>query len=579
MLNFLFKPHRSIFKANTTEAQKVFFLLQLIPQPEIEQVYKHSQDVTLSQFKSAASFFTRELITDLQAEVSVVKGVILERITQVYPSISEINLTGKSYDLGNIATEDPTKFIFELTLSNFKRPPSRVRIAQVRFTSQHEKFPEQNLFVDFTTVEDIDNLPFLRLHRIKIYIHLGEYDKAQSLVEQEKSEYLRAINNSPNAEVEHFDIRTLLKLEKRLAEIKQLATNLDSDLPSKSEIIKQSRESMLDDVSVVLQNTPYKEVFQKHESSLREQAQESIENTQEWQLDSIRSYNTLADFLLGKLNPELSNVLESGSTEDLIATYQKLKHGKDRHNFNEINLPKDNLNKLEVERHILNATSIFLEPDKGNDSAYIKNSLTILTQAKDWAKNNNFLDIENDALWGIYLCYNRLEQYPEAVETLQALRNHIELLRERISNPHEGAGLISKFPYLFPSLCQLLVRLNRPTELLQAIEGAKGRVLADVLTEQHTQPVSEKSFAQDVEQLPELMRQVKAHYLTYLVDDEQTYAVLVDKHGSTHINTVSIGKNQLQDLLENDLGKNIEREEYNPINPKNWKKKERKTRC
>ena len=507
MLNFLIKPHRSIFKANTTEVQKFFFLLQVTPQLEIEQVSEHPQDITPSQDKSAVSFSTRKLVTDLQAEVSVVKGVVLERLTQVYPSISEVNLTGKSYDLGNIATEDPTKFIFELTLSNFKRPPSRVRIAQVRFTSQHQKFPEQNLFVDFTTNEaaifentatlidaevmlhvqhhnlyrmvqealrlstvdvelakktlqiavgitqrlnnsvmteilnkaleelnntdlisnhivktfseslrkkkvnidslkttevvslfksgdlaaqkafitqcppspnkeiaetviskdpllsvlalhylasgyvqsvylefgtviskacyllareyfegdsqrynsqeynsqqsieqqktkaseqylfyaghgirncvlaleqlgkhqeslsyleevipwleevgDVDNLAFLRLYRIKIYIHLEEYDLAQSLVDQENSKYLDAKNSLKDEELKQFDIKALSKLEERLAEIKRLPIDLASELPSKSEIIQQSRKSMLDDVSTFLQNTPWENI-------------------------------------------------------------------------------------------------------------------------------------------------------------------------------------------------------------------------------------------------------------------------------------------------------------------------------
>ena len=162
---------------------------------------------------------------------------------------------------------------------------------------------------------------------------------------------------------------------------------------------------------------------------------------------------------------------------------------------------------------------------------------------------------------------------------MQELRNYIELLRGRISDPHERAGLMNKFPKLFPYLCQLLFRLKRPTELLQAIEGAKGRVLADVLTQQQTQPVSEKSFAQDVEQLPGLMRQVQAHYLTYLVDDEETYAVLVDKHGSTQLHKLPIGKNQLKNLLENNLENNTKREKYNPISPNNWgKKKNLKTK-
>jgi Ca-activated chloride channel family protein len=101
----------------------------------------------------------REVVTDLQATVSTVKGVKLGAMTRVYPSLSEVTAAGTSYRLGNIATGDYTVFVLEFTVSGIARPPSRVRIAQLGLTGhvpglgRREELPPLDLFVAFTTDE------------------------------------------------------------------------------------------------------------------------------------------------------------------------------------------------------------------------------------------------------------------------------------------------------------------------------------------------------------------------------------------------------------------------------------------
>ena len=101
----------------------------------------------------------REVVTDLQASVSTVKGVKLSAVTRVYPSLAEVSASGSSYRLGNIAAGDYTVFIFEFTVSGIARPPSRARIAQLGLTGhvpglgRREELPPQDLFVAFTTDE------------------------------------------------------------------------------------------------------------------------------------------------------------------------------------------------------------------------------------------------------------------------------------------------------------------------------------------------------------------------------------------------------------------------------------------
>jgi Ca-activated chloride channel family protein len=101
----------------------------------------------------------REVVTDLQATVSTVKGVTLSAVTQVYPSLAEVSASGPIYRLGNIATGDYTVFIFEFTASGIARPSSRARIAQLGLTGhvpglgRREELPPQDLFIAFTTDE------------------------------------------------------------------------------------------------------------------------------------------------------------------------------------------------------------------------------------------------------------------------------------------------------------------------------------------------------------------------------------------------------------------------------------------
>ena len=78
---------------------------------------------------------------------------------RVYPSISEVSLTGTRHRLGNIIAGDYTVFILEFTVSEIKRPPSRVRIAQLGLAGnapglqRREEFPVQDLFIEFTEDE------------------------------------------------------------------------------------------------------------------------------------------------------------------------------------------------------------------------------------------------------------------------------------------------------------------------------------------------------------------------------------------------------------------------------------------
>ena len=198
----------------------------------------------------------------------------------------------------------------------------------------------------------------------------------------------------------------------------------------------------------------------------------------------------------------------------------------------------------------INAAKIFSDPTKGRDRAAIDASLAILIEAREWARTHDCGDDENFALWSSYMCYSRSERESQAIEVLQALRSNLEARRLQIADPMERAGVFLDYPYLFGSLCRLLCRAERTAELLDAMEGAKGRVLADALTAHRGEAVADAAFVRPIEELTSLLRAVRAHYLSYFVDDDETYAVLVTKDGSMHCHTIALGKQQLRELAQ-----------------------------
>ncbi|MEM8777597.1 MAG: VWA domain-containing protein [Cyanobacteria bacterium P01_G01_bin.49] len=120
----------------------------------------HLQEISqLSEiFEQEVGSTVKEVVTDLQATISTVKGVKLESITRVYPSLSPVDIiNSKKCMLGNIIAGDYTVFVLELIVSKIERPPSRVRIAQLGLVgnapalNRREEFPVLDLFVEFTT--------------------------------------------------------------------------------------------------------------------------------------------------------------------------------------------------------------------------------------------------------------------------------------------------------------------------------------------------------------------------------------------------------------------------------------------
>lgn len=84
------------------------------------------------EFRNAAF----ETITNLELTFRGVRDVVLEKVTRVYPTLSDAELKvfagGGTARLGNLQANDETMFLLDVSIP--PRPVSRVRIAQVGFT-------------------------------------------------------------------------------------------------------------------------------------------------------------------------------------------------------------------------------------------------------------------------------------------------------------------------------------------------------------------------------------------------------------------------------------------------------------
>jgi tetratricopeptide (TPR) repeat protein len=187
-------------------------------------------------------------------------------------------------------------------------------------------------------------------------------------------------------------------------------------------------------------------------------------------------------------------------------------------------------NELTIRRRIREASGIFVL-DKQPPPDRIRTSLAELEESLAWARANGIVELENDALYGIYLCQSRLDDPSKAADALLPLIANLEEARSGIADPLERGGAFSTYPHLFAALCEKLRAAERIPEMLEVIEASKGRGIADLLAARKGRPITDPNIYREVKRLPELCAQHRFHYVTYFVDDDRTYPVVVTSSG------------------------------------------------
>lgn len=210
---------------------------------------------------------------------------------------------------------------------------------------------------------------------------------------------------------------------------------------------------------------------------------------------------------------------------------------------------------------IQRASMVLADERLGKDPAEIGPVRQRLEQVRQQALDRGFTDTAEDTLWPLYLCYNRVGDRRQAIITLQEIREHVRRHREHIKDPLKRAGVAQKYPYLHVTLCAQLIEASDDAEALSVIEEAKGRALTDMLAIETGQEHLPWQSIPAAEWLPQYMVGVEAHYLSFLMDVDCTFAVLAAKDGSLHASIIPIGEKILLPIRR-------------ALDPTNWGKRE-----
>jgi len=199
-----------------------------------------------------------------------------------------------------------------------------------------------------------------------------------------------------------------------------------------------------------------------------------------------------------------------------------------------------------VRKKITEASYLLTDPLRGSDSVEIAKVEPDLISGRDWMRDHHFPRAENDACWSLYLAYNRTHREELAVEQLQRIRSNLENARSQIADPAERTRLLERFPYLYPCLCTLYYKLGRYGDLLEAMEASKSRILADQVTRDRGEPVTERDFSSAVKELGPMLGRLNSHYLTTLVDDDCVYGVLFTSGGKIRASKTAINRERIE---------------------------------
>jgi hypothetical protein len=189
--------------------------------------------------------------------------------------------------------------------------------------------------------------------------------------------------------------------------------------------------------------------------------------------------------------------------------------------------------ELTIRGRVREASAIFVL-EKHPAPERIRDSLKELEQTLSWSRAHGITELENDSLYGIYLCHSRLSGPSAAIQALLHLRENLEETRSAIPDVLERGGAFTTYPHLFGALCERLHAAGQFAEMLQAIEGSKGRGVADLLASRSGGTNETANIYDAATRIPDLCKQHHFHYLTYFVDDERTYAVVVTSDGRIH---------------------------------------------
>jgi hypothetical protein len=130
--------------------------------------------------------------------------------------------------------------------------------------------------------------------------------------------------------------------------------------------------------------------------------------------------------------------------------------------------------------------------------------------------------------WCLQVCHRCCDDHERAAAVLGTLWESLETIRATIDNPVERAGVLEQFPHLFQCMAESLFLSSagaRPScsRRSKARRGGCWRMCWRATAPTSRQRSS--GLPASLAVLPAALENAGAHYLTYLVDDDCTYAV------------------------------------------------------
>ncbi len=205
---------------------------------------------------------------------------------------------------------------------------------------------------------------------------------------------------------------------------------------------------------------------------------------------------------------------------------------------------QDESDLFDMQRFVERAGQLLVRPETARNPDSLRGNLPELLHWQPYAKKVR-PDDYHCLLWMAGVSYYRLIDYPKAIEQFDELWKSQETRRLGIADYNQRVGILSQFPHLFALLCDCYYQTGDAPALLRAMEASKGRVLADWLDKRAGVLNSSFEMGKVADNLPNSMRQHQAHYLSYYVDDDFSFAVLVSKTGDYFMHQIPIGKTKL----------------------------------
>ena len=207
--------------------------------------------------------------------------------------------------------------------------------------------------------------------------------------------------------------------------------------------------------------------------------------------------------------------------------------------------------RANIQQRIRTAANTVMKEGEGHDPAVLTQLLAELRGIVEAARTNDWADEQATAQWLTQTCYRRLQRFSEARAELDAIRDALEQRRAAIPDPMKRAGVLAQFSKLFPVLAEVNYKLEDATGVFDAIETGKARLLRDLLEANNAARFEAAGQGESVvPALVDALAGLRAHYLTFLVDDDCTWAALITGSGTALAQRVDLDRSTLRRYAE-----------------------------